>query len=328
MEDAFLDAARGLLTFDEAACAARVLAFVAGLPPDARIAVVTSGGTTVPLERNTVRFIDNFSTGGRGAACAEGLLGAGYAVIFVTRRGSVFPFARAPGGGALDGAALYRMASDGSAHAYLESVKLQIASADAARRMLALEFVSVFDYLTLLHLTALALRPVGRRALVVLACAVSDFYLPPSSMGEHKIQSRGSDGLSLDLREVPKLLGAYKCAVTREGAWAPEAVVVSFKLETNSAILVAKAACALAKYGVDLVVANQLQTYKRRVTLVGVDAEVRVGRGVIRVHGGAIRGDEIEDVAVDGVNLQTLEGTERELECMLVTALVATHAES
>ncbi|KAJ1637971.1 DNA/pantothenate metabolism flavoprotein [Pavlovales sp. CCMP2436] len=202
--------------------------------------------------------------------------------------------------------------------------------------MLALEFVSVFDYLTLLHLTALALRPVGRRALVVLACAVSDFYLPPSSMGEHKIQSRGSDGLSLDLREVPKLLGAYKCAVTREGAWAPEAVVVSFKLETNSAILVAKvtsvtinkAACALAKYGVDLVVANQLQTYKRRVTLVGVDAEVRVGRGVIRVHGGAIRGDEIEDVAVDGVNLQTLEGTERELECMLVTALVATHAES
>ena len=27
-----------------------------------RIVCVTSGGTTVPLERNTVRFIDNFST--------------------------------------------------------------------------------------------------------------------------------------------------------------------------------------------------------------------------------------------------------------------------
>lgn len=35
------------------------------------VAVVTSGGTTVPLERNTVRFLDNFSTGSRGAAAVE-----------------------------------------------------------------------------------------------------------------------------------------------------------------------------------------------------------------------------------------------------------------
>jgi phosphopantothenate---cysteine ligase (ATP) len=36
-----------------------------------RVVVVTSGGTTVPLEVNTVRFIDNFSTGQRGAASVE-----------------------------------------------------------------------------------------------------------------------------------------------------------------------------------------------------------------------------------------------------------------
>lgn len=35
------------------------------------VAVVTCGGTTVPLEHNTVRFLDNFSTGSRGAASAE-----------------------------------------------------------------------------------------------------------------------------------------------------------------------------------------------------------------------------------------------------------------
>lgn len=35
------------------------------------VAVVTSGGTTVPLEQNTVRFLDNFSTGSRGAASTE-----------------------------------------------------------------------------------------------------------------------------------------------------------------------------------------------------------------------------------------------------------------
>ncbi|VDK65121.1 unnamed protein product [Anisakis simplex] len=36
-----------------------------------RIALVTSGGTRVPLEKNAVRFIDNFSMGTRGSASAE-----------------------------------------------------------------------------------------------------------------------------------------------------------------------------------------------------------------------------------------------------------------
>ena len=39
-----------------------------------RIALVTSGGTIVPLEKNTVRFLDNFSGGNRGAAAVEYLL--------------------------------------------------------------------------------------------------------------------------------------------------------------------------------------------------------------------------------------------------------------
>ncbi|CAK9090838.1 Phosphopantothenate--cysteine ligase CAB2 (Coenzyme A biosynthesis protein 2) (Phosphopantothenoylcysteine synthetase) (PPC synthetase) [Durusdinium trenchii] len=38
---------------------------------DLRVALITSGGTTVPLEVNTVRFIDNFSTGTRGALCTQ-----------------------------------------------------------------------------------------------------------------------------------------------------------------------------------------------------------------------------------------------------------------
>ena len=44
-----------------------------------------SGGTTVPLEQNTVRFIDNFSAGTRGSASAEYFLEAGYDVIFIHR---------------------------------------------------------------------------------------------------------------------------------------------------------------------------------------------------------------------------------------------------
>ncbi len=36
-----------------------------------KIICVTSGGTSVPLEKNTVRMIENFSTGSRGAISAE-----------------------------------------------------------------------------------------------------------------------------------------------------------------------------------------------------------------------------------------------------------------
>ena len=32
-----------------------------------KVVLVTSGGTTVPLEKNMVRFLDNFSAGTRGA---------------------------------------------------------------------------------------------------------------------------------------------------------------------------------------------------------------------------------------------------------------------
>lgn len=44
-----------------------------------------SGGTTVPLEHITVRFVDNFSAGIRGASSTEYFLAAGYAVIFIYR---------------------------------------------------------------------------------------------------------------------------------------------------------------------------------------------------------------------------------------------------
>lgn len=53
-----------------------------------------SGGTTVPLENQTVRFIDNFSNGTRGAASAEYFLEAGYAVVFMHRQFSLEPYHR------------------------------------------------------------------------------------------------------------------------------------------------------------------------------------------------------------------------------------------
>ena len=61
----------------------------------ARLALVTSGGTTVPIEQNQVRYITNFSTGNRGASSAEHFLGEGYAVIFLGKSDALQPFERA-----------------------------------------------------------------------------------------------------------------------------------------------------------------------------------------------------------------------------------------
>jgi hypothetical protein len=70
-------------------------------------------------------------------------------------------------------------------------------------------------------------------------------------MADHKIQS--SAGLTMELSQVPKVLGALT------SNWAPGAFVVSFKLETDSSILLSKASGAIYKYGVHMVVANLLQ---------------------------------------------------------------------
>jgi phosphopantothenate-cysteine ligase len=48
----------------------------------------------VPLENQTVRFIDNFSNGTRGATSAEYFLEAGYAVVFMHRQNSIQPYNR------------------------------------------------------------------------------------------------------------------------------------------------------------------------------------------------------------------------------------------
>jgi len=58
------------------------------------IALVSSGGTVADLEVHSVRCLDNFSTGKRGAISVEQLLKRGYAVIHLQRRGSASPYGR------------------------------------------------------------------------------------------------------------------------------------------------------------------------------------------------------------------------------------------
>ena len=68
--------------------------FLLNIGKEENVILITSGGTSVKLEENTVRTIENFSTGTRGAICAEYFLEHGYYVIFLYRDNSKRPFTR------------------------------------------------------------------------------------------------------------------------------------------------------------------------------------------------------------------------------------------
>ncbi|XP_048374750.1 phosphopantothenate--cysteine ligase [Sphaerodactylus townsendi] len=260
-----------------------------------RVALVTSGGTQVPLEARAVRFLENFSSGRRGAASAERLVEAGYGVCFAHRARSAFPWARAlpPHGPQLLDALRVHAGPAPSVTADVQAIPGLVRALQAYRRakdedaLLAIEFTSLVEYLTLLRAAARALAPLGSSAMFYLAAAVSDFYIPASEMPEHKIQS--VDGpLQITMKIVPKMLSP----LVKE--WAPEAFVISFKLETNPSILIDKSRQALEKYRHQVVIANMLDSHRTSVLVVTRDSEMRLSLSEEELSGGM----EIEEKIV------------------------------
>jgi phosphopantothenate-cysteine ligase len=254
-----------------------------------RVVLVTSGGTTVPLEQQTVRFIDNFSAGTRGATSAEYFLQNGYAVIFLHRQFSLLPYSRHYSHNTRsfldymkeeDG----RVTVDEQHQEQMLRVLRQYNEAKRDNKLLILSYVTITEYLWNLREVAQLMQPLGPKAMFYLAAAVSDFFVPQDRMVEHKIQSNEeflqsaessghskppaarTEGRSLviDLEPVPKFLKQLV------DGWAPEAMIVSFKLETDPSILVKKAQYALNKYSHHLVIGNLLLTRKWEVVFVSV----------------------------------------------------------
>ncbi|TKY74333.1 Phosphopantothenate--cysteine ligase 1 [Spatholobus suberectus] len=240
-----------------------------------RIVCVTSGGTTAPLEQRCVRYVDNFSSGHRGATSTEYFLKAGYAVIFLYRRRSFQPFCRSlPDDPLFECFKPTNESNIQVCEAYSEAVKRAIVDHHtivAGGLLLKLPFNTIFEYLQMLQMIAMSMRCIGPRAMFYLAAAVSDFYVPWKEMVEHKIQS-GSHLLDVKLVQVPKML-----SVLRKD-WAPLAFCISFKLETDSDILLNKADAALEKYKMHAVVANELITRKEQVVVVTSAEKVTVQR--------------------------------------------------
>jgi phosphopantothenate-cysteine ligase len=236
-----------------------------------RIAVVTSGGTTVPLERQCVRFIDNFSKGTRGALSAEEFLAHGYAVILLGRSGSAQPFL-CDFQERLSMESLVNQFDLTSDDTLSVSAGLQRLFTNKARSLKTLEsakngmylyipYTTLFQYLQQLKIICISLRQCQNNAIIYLAAAVSDFYIPWQELPEHKIQSRDNGALKLELQMTPKMLGVIK------KEWCPEAMVVSFKLETDTDLLQSKMETAARLYGIDMVVGNILSTRKQEVVV-------------------------------------------------------------
>ena len=167
-----------------------------------------SGGTTVPLESRTVRFIDNFSVGTRGASSTEYFLRAGYAVLLLHRRGSLEPFKRHFfSSNFLD---MLQLSGDAVTvkddhMGKLHSILSEYTCVQKSGSLLTVDFTTLNDYLFLLKAASEQLNKTASPAMFYLAAAVSDFYIPPEEMPEHKIQSSNGP-LNIHLQMVPKML--------------------------------------------------------------------------------------------------------------------------
>ncbi|TAQ88262.1 hypothetical protein B7494_g3407 [Chlorociboria aeruginascens] len=336
-----------------------------------RVVLVTSGGTTVPLERQTVRFIDNFSAGTRGATSAEYFLETGYAVIFLHRQFSLLPYSRHYSHATDCFLDFLHEGPNGSVVAneeYREKMVKVLRRYNVARErnlLLTLPFTTINDYLFVLRSIAYLMRPLGPRGLLYLAAAVSDFFVPPERMVEHKIQSTSavdelkkdttanqsgreegneeetfdnfdssprvprSKRLVVDLDPVPKFL---KNLVD---GWAPEGMIVSFKLETDPNILVHKAQYSLSRYQHHLVIGNLLSTRKWEVVFVTPgqpDKWIRVPRNrrkkSLGISGNSDRsvsnGEQAIEKPLDPNDLPEGE-PELEIESLIVPAVEELH---
>jgi phosphopantothenate---cysteine ligase (ATP) len=166
----------------------------------------------VPLENQTVRFIDNFSAGTRGAVSAEKFLENGYAVIFMHRQFSLQPYSRHythSANGFLDymtlneegkiegkvgvGDLVWFLMRVETLHfpiltvdaKYASSMAETLAKYNKARNnnmLLLVDFVTLSDYLFKLKSFTRIMATLGRSAMYYLAAAVSDFFIPVEKM--------------------------------------------------------------------------------------------------------------------------------------------------
>lgn len=141
----------------------------------------------------SVRFLDNFSAGTRGATSAEYFLSSGYAVIFMHRQHSLSPYTRhyshttnpfldllAPSEDESSTAISVRPEAVPDLRPVLRDYMHHSRTPEqgGSGTLLRLPFVTVNDYLFMLRELSKVMQPLGRSGMYYLAAAVSDFFVP------------------------------------------------------------------------------------------------------------------------------------------------------
>lgn len=275
-----------------------------------KIVCVTSGGTSVPLEKNTVRSIENFSTGQRGALSAEYFLKNNFAVIYFYRSASKYPFVwkysvkeifessrrleKKPGTKnetnkidktTIESNNFYkdeeRMPENNNKNSELQiNINIKVKNFDSdyidflkyKTSIFDIEFATVMEYLALciIILEEFAIFKNPESTLLYLAAAVSDFYIPVEKMSLHKIQSGETKG-SFKIE-----LDNVPKMIGRFREISKRTKIISFKLETDINILKKKVDETFHKYDVEMVIGNILETRRKEVFIFSKAVEKRI----------------------------------------------------
>uniref|UniRef100_A0A0R3WWZ6 DFP domain-containing protein n=1 Tax=Hydatigena taeniaeformis TaxID=6205 RepID=A0A0R3WWZ6_HYDTA len=176
-------------------------------------------------------------------------------------------------------------------------------------RLLLLDFTTVEDYLVKLRWICFLFNQgdlCRQGTLLFLAAAVSDFFIPHDHLPQHKLHAGltsnrtssdniqyGTDGsLTIHLSPVPKVLGLISTK------WVTSAMVVSFKLETDTSLVLDRAKAAFKRYQTHAVVANLLQTRKQEAWLIHELDGGNSGTGLSSEHLTVVpsSSEELEDI--------------------------------
>jgi phosphopantothenate-cysteine ligase len=233
-----------------------------------KVVLVTSGRMNVPLEKNMVRYISNFSSGSRGAHSAQEFLSnEQYSVIYLHHSSALRPFdihssfsVKRNQIDVNDNGEIVVKASDFQTNFLKKHLQVyKIVKQD--QRLLEVQYETLYEYLVLLSSISKMLNDLKHDAIIYSAAAVADFYIPYEEMHEHKIQSRDvpDSKLQISLEQTPKCLEALRFD------WCPQAFIVSFKLESDVEIINQKVNDAITKYNVDVVLSNILSTYAHTI---------------------------------------------------------------
>lgn len=247
-----------------------------------RIAIVTSGSTTVQLDSCNLFHIDSVGTGNRGAAFAEGLLRRGYAVIYIYRDGSLLPYSRnfaksIHNGKFMD--LLKLKTDDDKVDIVVETdtaqkttfQKLYEEYTESKERIIDVPFETVQEYLYVLKIATMELDAAKHRGLLFLAASVMDFYIPNKML---KKQGLNGNDLELSFQKVPNVLRKIR------KVWCKHAFVITFKLDVDDIATRENAYKDLEKYGPNVIVGNTLESRQETLALITEWEELTLRRPV------------------------------------------------